>query len=536
MYRVIFVEDEIVTREGIRDNVDWAGNGFEFAGEASDGEMALQLLRTVKPDVLITDIKMPFMDGLQLCKIVRERMPGVQIVILSGHDEFEYAQKAIALGVKEYLLKPVTVRDLHEVLQHLSADLTRERAEQEKLKLLQEQVEENRAILKERFMLKLVLGAMSSSEAIEKGQSLDLDLTARYYLVVILKARLSDRSDSFDYDEYRQIQQIVADQVENNPDVFLLKKDWEEFILLMKGNATDYLEEERDFLLGRINQEMRRTRYHLVAGVGSPKTRISQIYKSFIEAAVDIQNAVNDDLTGQKSPIDKSEILKIDKSAVETYLKTGVKADFEAFFDAFIRPLGAAALKSYLIKNYILVDVILTTARFLHELGSDIDKVVDEFNSIETILMSIHTVEQLKEQVKKILLPALDFRSNLASSHHRGMIHHIKEYIESRFMDPDMSLQEVAAKANLSPSHFCVIFAQEAGQTFKEYLTELRIKRAKELLRTTSLGATEISCRVGYSDPHYFSFVFKKNTNLSPTEFRAQTLKQPVTAAAPELE
>ena len=112
-YKVFFVEDEIVTREGIRDNVDWKANGFEYCGDASDGEMALPLLQTSRPDVLITDIKMPFMDGLQLCKIVRERMPWIKIIILSGHDEFDYAQKAIELGVTEYLLKPVTVKNIH---------------------------------------------------------------------------------------------------------------------------------------------------------------------------------------------------------------------------------------------------------------------------------------------------------------------------------------------------------------------------------------------------------------------------------------
>src|ERR1044071_10393733 len=103
-YKVFFVEDEIITREGIRDNVDWRGSGFDFCGEATDGEMALPLLRTTQPDVLITDIKMPFMDGLQLSKIVRERMPWIKIIILSGHDEFEYAQKAIGLGITDYLL------------------------------------------------------------------------------------------------------------------------------------------------------------------------------------------------------------------------------------------------------------------------------------------------------------------------------------------------------------------------------------------------------------------------------------------------
>ena len=119
-YKVFFVEDEAITREGIRDNVDWGASGFEFCGEAADGEMALPLLHTTQPDVLITDIKMPFMDGLQLSKIVRERMPWVKIIILSGHDEFEYAQQAIKLGVTDYLLKPITVQKLQNVLQKLA--------------------------------------------------------------------------------------------------------------------------------------------------------------------------------------------------------------------------------------------------------------------------------------------------------------------------------------------------------------------------------------------------------------------------------
>src|SRR5687768_1715286 len=186
-YKVFFVEDEIITREGIRDNVDWLASGFEFCGEAADGEMALPLLRTTQPDVLITDIKMPFMDGLQLSKIVRERMPWVKIIILSGHDEFEYARKAISLGVTDYLLKPVTAQKLQHVLQNLTTQLDKERNEQDNLMKLQGQVEENRAMLRERLLFKLVMGAISPTEAMEKGQELGLDLIARYYLVVILK-------------------------------------------------------------------------------------------------------------------------------------------------------------------------------------------------------------------------------------------------------------------------------------------------------------------------------------------------------------
>ena len=521
-YKVFFVEDEIVTREGIRDNVDWVANGFEFCGEATDGEMALPLLRTARPDVLITDIKMPFMDGLQLSKIVRERMPWVKIVILSGHDEFEYAQQAIKLGVTEYLLKPVTVQNLHQVLQKLAAQLEQERKEQENIRHLREQIEENRAILRERLLLKVVVGALSSTEAIERGQLLGLDLSARYYLVVILKTELEDRSEQFDYDEYQQVQRVVADLVEDMPDVFLLHKDWEELVLLMKGNAPEFLEEERERLLERINQEVKRTRYQLTIGSGTPKKRIAELHQSFVEALVNIQIAADEKNNRLNNAVDKADLLKVDRAAVENYLRCGAKEDFDPFFNTYIRPLGETALNSYLIKNYIFVDVVLATVKLVNDLGGDIDQVVPELESIETTLASIKTVEQLREQVYRILVSTLAFRDRHTSSHYMSTIQQAKDYIGHHYMEPELSLNEVAAQVNLSPSHFSVVFSKEACQTFKEYLTEIRIQKAKELLRTTALRSVDISYQVGYSDPHYFSHVFRKVTGLSPNEFRSR--------------
>src|SRR5947207_12462093 len=314
-YKVFFVEDEIITREGIRDNVDWQASGFEFCGEAADGEIALPLLRTIQPDVLITDIKMPFMDGLQLSKIVRERMPWVKIIILSGHDEFEYAQQAINMGVTDYLLKPVTVQKLQNVLQKLTVQLDQERKEQDNLKKLQEQLEENRAMLCERLLFKLVVGAVSPKEAIEKGQLLGLNLIARCYLVVILKIELEDRSEQYDHHEYQKIQRIITESMEKNPDVFVLKKDWGDLVLIMKGDTPEYLEEERDLHLDEIRQEVAKTRYQLITGVGTVKKQLTDISQSFVEALVNIQNPAGENKSGLNRAVEQAELLKVDISA-----------------------------------------------------------------------------------------------------------------------------------------------------------------------------------------------------------------------------
>lgn len=521
-YKVFFVEDEIITREGIRENIDWQASGFEFCGEAADGEMALPLLKAVQPDVLITDIKMPFMDGLQLSKIVRERMPWMKIIILSGHDEFEYAQEAINLGVTDYLLKPVTVRKLQSVLQKLTLQLDQERKEQNNLKKLQEQVEENQVMLRERLLFKLAVGAIPPLEAIEKAQTLGIDLIARCYLVMILKIELSDRTEQYDYAEYQGVQGDVMRLAERNPDIFVLKRDWGDLILIMKGSTTEYLEEERDVLLEEIKELVAKTRYQLTIGMGTSKNRIADINQSFVEALVSMQSPMGALRSDINHTVERAELLKMDKSAVENYLRYGVKDGFDEFFNAYIRPLGETALKSNLIKNYIFVDVVLATAKLVNDLGGDVDKVIPELNSIEITMSNIKTIDQLQEQACKILSNALAYRDSQPNGQYKNLIRQSKEYIDNHYANPELTLNEVAAQANLSASHFSVVFSQETGQTFKEYLTEIRIKKAKELLRMTSLRSTDIAYQVGYNDPHYFSSVFKKNTGLSPMEFRSQ--------------
>jgi two-component system response regulator YesN len=385
------------------------------------------------------------------------------------------------------------------------------------------QLEENHAMLRESLLLKVVTGAVASTEAIEKGQSLGLDLIARCYLIVILKFEISDRSDQFDYDEYQQIQKTVSDLVGNNPDIFLLKKDWKELVLLIKGNIPQYLEEERGLLLDSIKKEVDKTRYHLTIGVGTLKNRIADIYQSFIEAFVNIQKAADRGKDGPNQVIEKAELLKVNKSAVETYLNCGVIGDFEEFFSSYIQPLGETALKSYLIKNYLFMDVVLATAKLVNELGGNIDIVIPELNSIETILANIKTSEQLKAEISKLLVNAMTFRDSQTSSLHTKVIRQAKDYIDQHYMEPTLSLYEIASLVNLSSSHFSMVFSQETCQTFKEYLTTTRISKAKEMLRTSSLSSNDISYQVGFNDPHYFSYVFKKNTGVSPTEFRSQT-------------
>ena len=387
---------------------------------------------------------------------------------------------------------------------------------------MRDQLEANRAALREKFLRKLVMGVLSSSEAIEQSESLGIELVARCYLVTVIKIELCDAAHRFDYRECERVQQIIAGLVEKNPDVFLLEKDLEELVLIMKGDTTEYLLEENELLLGRIERQIHGSKSRLTIAVGTPKKRLADLYQSFIEALVNIQNTATPLSTESNDQIDKAELLKVDKSAVENYLKCGVKADFDHFFDTYIRPIGEMARKSSLIKNYIFVDIVLATAKFVNELGGSIDQIIPDLNQIGAVLAGIKTKDQIKAQAQEIIFGALAFRDSQTTNQYAGMIRQAQEYITRHYMTPDLSLNQVAAQVGLSPCHFSAVFSQETGTTFKEYVTELRIKRAKELLRATTLRSSEISDQIGYNDPHYFSYVFRKSTRLSPKEFRSQ--------------
>lgn len=524
LYKIFLVEDEIVAREGIRDNIDWKSAGFEFCGEAPDGEIALPLIEAIQPDVLITDIRMPFMDGLQLCKILRERMPWVKIIILSGHDEFDYAQAAVKLGVTEYLLKPISALELSQVLQRIASQLNQEKEKQENIKRLQDQVDDNLDLLREKLLLRLVMGAESSPTAIEQSQQLGLDIIAKCYLVGLFRVDLPDTSRPFDYKGYQQVEHLVSSLVGQNPDVFLVQKDLEELMLVLKGNTPEQLEQEAYLLAELIKQGVEdKIGCRLLVGLGSPQCRLGDVHHSFAEALAAVKAAAGEiPPPGLGNEADKAELLKLDNSALENYLKFGIVDEFDHFFDIYIQPLGAAALRSFLIKNYIFVDIVLTTARFVSELGGNIDQVVPEINEVETLLMNVKTLDQVRAETRKVFTNALAYRDSRANHQQANLVFEAKAYIDRRFTDPALSLNEVAGRVNLSPSHFSTVFSHETGETFRDYVARLRIDRAKELLRTTSLKSFEVAYQSGYNNPHYFSYIFRKNTGLTPQQFRSQ--------------
>lgn len=186
MLKVFLVEDETVIREGLRDRIPWEQYGYRFVGEAADGEVALPLIRKTRPDVLITDIKMPFMDGLSLSRIVREEFPKTKILIISGYDDFEYAREAISIGVDQYILKPVTRMSLRKVLQELKEKIEAEQEQEDFQSKLANEMHEYEQFSIRHFFEQVLEGELCVTEIYDEAAKWSLDLSASCYNLLFL--------------------------------------------------------------------------------------------------------------------------------------------------------------------------------------------------------------------------------------------------------------------------------------------------------------------------------------------------------------
>ncbi|HQY91762.1 helix-turn-helix domain-containing protein [Caldilinea sp.] len=524
LYKVFLVEDEIVTREGIRDSVDWASAGLRWCGEASDGELALPMLEAEAPDILITDIKMPFMDGLELSRIVRARLPQTRIVILSGHDEFRYAQEAIQLGVTEYLLKPVSAQDLLDALARIRRQIEQAQQQQEELRHLQAQLQENATVLRQRFLLDLVTGALTASEAIDAARALQIDLIARCYLTLSVRCDVTvDMTHLARLESYHRVRQVVAALLAARNDVLLFTKDVDETGLLFKGDDPAAVQEAAHQLAEQIALVLTpEPSLALAIGLGRPVERMAAIPHSFLEAC-DVARTQIRKLAPSRGGITypPRTLLALDPTAVITFLRRGELQNLESFLANHLSNTDSDAPELRLVIDFMATDVLVAVANFVQELGGAAGEVIPPRGELEPLLAAINCLDDLRAFLRHILTQALQYREQHTNRTHQ-IIEQAKQYIETHLASQELSLHTVAAAVGWSPSHFSTVFSRETGVTFVAYLTARRIDEAMHLLRTTTLSTGDIAYQVGYHNPRYFYAVFKRATGQSPSEYRQQ--------------
>lgn len=522
MYKVFIAEDEIVVREGLRNTIQSSPDPFVLVGEASDGEMALSIMKDVKPDILITDIKMPFVDGLTLSRIIKKILPWIKIIIISGHDEFQYAQEAISIGVDEYLLKPISAADMLQTLNKLVERIEQEKSQLSNIEHLKLQAQSSSDLVRERWLGDLVTGIVKTEDALEKGGDMGLDLIAHNYLVTIIKLSASSEN----YSDLISANLHINNLVDNQEEVLCFSQSRDTIILLLMQTVSESLEETAYTLSQAIKYEIERNTECMVAiGIGSLVERIGHLFQSYADAEKAITFSVK---TGQNliigthdlSSFSEIDFLKLDGSSISDRLKYVKKSGIDEIIGQYISMIGDQPLQTTLIGYYLLYDLMVAISKVINELGGDVQEVIPALSQKTKLSEIASSKETFCEEVRFILNTFIEFRDSKSASKYYEMIQKAKQHINLHFADQDISLHSVASIVHVSPNHFSTIFSQETGETFIEYLTQVRINKSKDLLATTTLRSADIAYDVGFGDPHYFSFLFKKHTGVSPREFR----------------
>lgn len=536
--KVFLVEDEMVIRRGIKNSIDWEKEGYIFCGEASDGELAYPMIIKEKPDILITDIRMPFMDGLELCKLVKKELPNIKILILSGYDEFDYAKEAIRLGVTEYLLKPISSGKLLEALNGVSESIRREKEDKDLVRKYMEEMRENTEHEKQKFFEQMIAGNLSMADALETGKKYEMNLSAGMYNLLLFRFTLGEENRKSG-ELLGEAEYAIEKLTERLEYVFEFQRGVEGWAFLLMADNEEQMSERVKELSKDLEEIMKN--YSTIAyfgGIGQPVARLRELEESFREAeralaarftmelnriisVEDIRMAQNVDTLDDIEITSFGEIEKT-RTMLEKFLNNGAEDEIDEFVDVYINELPEENLKSVLMRQYIIMDAYIVMMSFCEKIEGIEGEMQAQSEELKNSMKTIQTLEEIKNYIRMLLKKIIGVRDTISGRRYSDIIEIAKDQIRKTYMSDEISLNTIAAEVGMSPSYFSSIFSKEMGKTFVEYLTEIRMDRAKELLMCSSMKTSEIGYEVGYKDPYYFSYIFKKTQNCTPKEFRAR--------------
>ncbi len=535
MLRVFLVEDESVIREGLRDKIPWEQYGFQFVGDAADGEMALPLIRKLKPDVLITDIKMPFMDGLSLSEIVKEEFPRTRIIIISGYDDFEYARQAIVVGVDQYLLKPITRAALRNVLMELKEKIGQDGEQKDYQARFQDEMQAFEQFPLRRFFEKLLAGELSVKEIYEEASRLSLQITASCYNLMIFTLFEKDGQPSRENGErFMRKQDEVFHYFLRHPQFILFRLNVNSYGVLVKGEGS-HMEELVESGLDHIRKLClpEEAQIGWYVAVGEPVERLSMLPQCYLAAShyfayrfilpgihVLTEKTLADDLADQEEKgVGSVDFMQMDPELIRDFLSQGEENEIHNFVESYLANIGSG-LKSRMFRGYMFFNIQVAVVTFLKSIQVGQEKYREEIEGI------ISKLPDSEEDIFVYFLSMLQFsmkiRDQINNYQGKKQFKRALDYIDGHYDQETLSLSLVAEQTGMSPNYLSSVFSQNMQKTFIEYVTEKRIEKAKRLLRQTDKTSGEIAREVGYKDSHYFSFVFRKLQGCNPREYRAQ--------------
>lgn len=499
MFRVLLVDDEPLITKGLMALLDWEDYGFEIVNTAESGEEALSFLKENPIDILITDIMMEEMTGLELIKEAKTIQPEIKCIVLTGYQEFGFIKQGLLLGIENYLVKPVDEEELLTTVQNVS----------QKLQAITgaEHAEET-TILKDNTLWRLINGEIDKSDCLERLALYDIQFNQPFYNVSILH---------FEHSNQAEISSDIRKFIEEQYSAICLYSPNQELMIIFESEKEEELLKWNQSLAAQLRDEERETGTFYLS-MGKPVACVDELEESFSVAReyslFQLYSEPNI-LISERLTIDKHDEVKKQHEFKECIVKQLLKADEETFqtIDIFFKELtkNTKFISTQVVKKYTF-DLI----SYIHY-SIQPDDLTQYTAAVERMVYSsdIHQLKAILKEYCDEIIFSIHHQADMRSP----IVQNVLSYIHAHY-DQGLSLKTLGQQFHVNAIYLGQLFQKELGVVFSEYLNRIRLEKAKELLKTTHYRAGEIGKRVGYSDTTYFYKQFKKTVGTTPSEWR----------------
>lgn len=523
-YQVMLADDENDVLEVIQKKIDWNALGLEEPVKASNGVEALELAEKVQPDIVMTDIKMPYMDGLELARQLRQLYPDIRIIILSGFDEFEYAKEAVHLNAVEYLLKPIDSEYLTAVFRKITASLDQEHEKRQNQKILQQYYQQSLPVLQENFFISLVQGRVPEEELEKYCSDYQISLPGPYYTAALFHTSSGKLPEGMQYMlMVMSVRKLAEEKISSRwePHFFSFLNNLCMIASLKKESDVRDLTDELDRFCRLAKSAVGAS---VTCGIGHPCASLQEIPSSYAGGRQAVSYRV---VYGSEQAINISEVAPkeaelpsgtadLELQNVYKHMKLENPEDLSAAVHQFLSDcLPHSSVVSY---HLFIMELIGRLGSFARDNGLEMESAFGEDPT--SLDLQQRDPEALGVWMNEVCLRMQKQLSGQRKSSTENLVQKAKSYVQEHYSEPDLSLNSICSFLGISMSYFSTIFRRETGQPFSTFLTDYRMNKAAELLVSKNEKTYIVATQVGYSDPNYFSYVFRRKFGVPPSKYK----------------
>lgn len=539
MITVVLADDDFLVLEVLRESIPWKEYGMEVIAAVENGKRALAVCEDKRPDILFADIRMPFLTGLEVAVSLQEAGISTRVVLISGVQDFNYARTALNIQAAGYILKPIRLQEIEEVLKKIRASINLERNRKSVFDRLKNQLDESIPLLREKFLHNLLLGIRPDSEDLEKKLGFfHLPLSAREETVAAAAcmddyAALTEGKE----ERYKQflnfsVRNIIEEIFENHHAGTCISMGDNEIAMVFGRSCCTDAAMERIFdeiaeLLAKFDG------ITLSTGVGNPVSGLENIDLSYNNAlralghrfytgkgsVIRIGDIVNAQAIDQLGDKENTSAWNSLQKELLSAVKLGDAQKLAALLEEYFGVLSKAAVFSNDYARSVCAELIISAYKEIYETEQDVQSIFPQYISSLQAVLKADTIFEMKNSTFSILEHIAEYFKLKFYRRSGALVKRIKEIAAKHFTE-NISLVDIAGEVYLSPNYICSVFKKETGETINEYLIGLKIKSAQEMLRSSKMKICDIAEKLGYENPHYFSYSFKKYTGQTPQQYR----------------